>query len=119
MERVITCIGCPMGCQITVTTDDATGAYVKSVGYTCKKGLEYSQDEVTNPTRMVTSVVPVKGSVTPLSVKTARFIPKSKIFDCLAEIQKAEVTLPVHIGDIIIPNVCDTGIDVVATRNLE
>ena len=118
MERIITCIGCPMGCQITVTLDEA-GAFQSAKGNTCKRGAEYAKDEVTNPTRMVTSVVAVEGSKHPLCVKTAKFIPKEKIFDCLKEIRKAKVTLPVHIGDVIVPNVCGTGIDVIATRHLQ
>ena len=118
MEKLITCIGCPMGCQMTVTVDEA-GAFQSVSGNTCKKGAEYAHDEVTNPTRMVTSVMLVDGAREPLCVKTERFIPKGLIFDCLKEIRKAKVALPVSIGDVVVPNVCGTGIDVIATRNLQ
>ncbi len=117
MEKLLTCIGCPMGCQITVTMENGEVASIK--GNTCKKGAEYARDEVTCPTRMVTSVLAVEGAKEPLCVKTAKFIPKDKMFDCLKEIREAKVSLPVEIGDVVVPNVCGTGIDVIATRHLE
>lgn len=118
MEKILTCIGCPMGCQLTVTLDE-NGAFQSVTGNTCNRGKEYAKDEVTNPTRMVTSVLLVGGSKTPLCLKTRKAIPKKLVFDCLKEIRKAKVTLPVKIGDVIVPNVCGTGIDVIATRNLQ
>ena len=115
-ERSITCIGCPMGCIVIVTmhNDDIT----KIEGNVCKKGDEYARDEVSNPTRMVTAVLSVEGSREPLSVKTQHFIPKEKIFDCLDVIYSSKVKLPVSIGDVIVKNVCNTGIDVIATKHL-
>ena len=57
--RNLTCISCPMGCQITVEMD---GSEVLSVtGNTCKRGDVYARKEVTNPTRIVTSTVKVIG----------------------------------------------------------
>jgi len=117
MERVITCIGCPMGCQVTIIMEN--GEIINIENYVCKKGKEYAQDEVTNPTRMVTAVLTVEGSREPLSVKTQQFIPKEKIFDCLDVIYGSKVTLPVSIGDVIVKDVCGTGIDVVATKHLQ
>jgi CxxC motif-containing protein len=115
-ERTITCIGCPMGCLVKVTTEG--GKITDIANYTCKKGREYAIDELTNPTRMVTAVIPVEGRAEPLSVKTKRFIPKDKIFECLEAIRAAKITLPVAIGDIVVPDVCGTGVDVVATKFL-
>ncbi|HIZ39180.1 MAG TPA: DUF1667 domain-containing protein, partial [Candidatus Anaerobutyricum stercoris] len=45
-------------------------------------------------------------------------IPKAKIFDILEEIKPVIVKAPVKIGDVIIPNVAGTGVDVVATKNI-
>ncbi len=116
MERTITCIGCPMGCQVTVTTE---GDEITNIAnYSCKKGREYAIDEISRPTRMVTAVIPVPGSREPLSVKTRRVIPKSRIFDCIKAIEAAKVKLPIAIGDVVVANVCDTGVDIVATKNL-
>ena len=116
MDRIITCIGCPMGCLVTVTMEGGNITDIRD--FVCKKGKEYAQDEVTNPTRMVTAVLSVEGSLEPLSVKTQRFIPKEKIFDCLKEIYGSKLKKPVSIGDVIIADVCGTGVDVVATKHL-
>ena len=116
MERIITCIGCPMGCQVTVIME--AGNIISIADFVCKKGKEYAQDEVTNPTRMVTAVLAVKGCREPLSVKTQQFIPKEKIFDCLEEIYRSKVKLTVNIGDVIIKDVCETGVNVIATKHL-
>ena len=114
--RILTCIGCPMGCQLTVEVEN--GAMVSVTGNTCKRGKDYAEHEVSAPTRMVTSVLMVEGSAEPLSVKTAEAIPKEKIFDCLREIRKAKMKTPISIGDVVVHDVCGTGVDVVATRNL-
>ena len=107
-ERKLTCIGCPMGCPLTVVMN---GKEVVGVtGNTCKRGDVYARKEVTNPTRIVTSTVRVSGgSIDMVSVKTKEDIPLKGI----------EVPAPVHIGDVILENVADTGVDIVATKNVE
>ena len=57
--RNLTCIGCPLGCAITVTMDG--GNVVSITGNTCKRGSDYAAKEVTHPTRIVTSTVCVRG----------------------------------------------------------
>ena len=117
-ERKLTCIGCPMGCPLTVVMN---GEEVVSVtGNTCKRGGVYARKEVTNPTRIVTTTVRVAGgSIDMVSVKTREDIPKGKIFDCVKALKGIEVPAPVHIGDVILKNVADTGVDIVATKNVE
>lgn len=117
MNRTLTCIGCPMGCQIEVTLDE-DGNFVDSKGWSCLIGKRYAQEEVTAPVRTVTALVEVEDRPEPVSVKTANPIPKDKIFDSLAEIKKAKVRAPIHIGDVIIDNLCGTGIALVATKNI-
>ncbi|MBS5510661.1 MAG: DUF1667 domain-containing protein [Clostridium sp.] len=117
-ERRLICIGCPMGCPLVVTMDG--GEVVSVTGNTCKRGEIYGRKEVTNPTRIVTSTVRVSGgSIDMVSVKTKEDIPKGKIFDCVKALKTVEVTAPVHIGDVIMKDVAGTGVDVVATKNVE
>ena len=112
----LTCISCPLGCPLKVETDEK-GAVVQVTGNTRKRGEIYGRKEVTAPERTVTSTVKVEGGSAPLvSVRTKGDIPKEKIFDCMAAIRTAKVNAPVHIGDVVIPNVCGTGVDVVATK---
>ena len=88
-KRDLTCIGCPLGCQITVTMEN--GEVTDVQGNTCPRGDKYAREEVTNPTRVVTSIVKVEGGN----------------------------LAPVKIGDVIVPNVAGTGVDVIATKNIQ
>ena len=117
-KRELICIGCPLGCMITVEMENGE---VKSVtGNTCKRGDVYARKEVTNPTRIVTSIVNVDGGTIPMvSVKTKSDIPKGKIFDCTKALKGIVVHAPVHIGDVILGDVAGTGVDVIATKNVE
>lgn len=115
--RELTCIGCPLGCTLTVTMDGGSVASV--TGNTCPRGDAYARKEVTNPTRIVTSTVRVKnGILAMVNVKTASDIPKDKIFDCIHAIKDVTVEAPVSIGDVILPNVAGTGVDIIAARNV-
>jgi len=116
--RDLICIGCPMGCQLSVTLENGVVSAV--AGNTCKIGDNYARKEVTSPTRIVTSTVAIEGAAHPrVPVKTASDIPKSAIFDVMAAIRCAHVTAPVKVGDIVIPDVAGTGVNVVAARSME
>ena len=112
------CINCPMGCMLTVTMENGEVTEVK--GNTCPKGDIYARKEVVNPTRIVTSTVRITGGDKErVSVKTASDIPKDKIFEVMKDIDNAVVAAPAHIGDVLVKNVAGTGVDVIATRNVE
>ena len=115
--RTLTCIRCPKGCAITVTLE--AGEVISVTGNTCPRGEEYARKEVTNPTRTVTSVVPVHGSTScsMVSVKTAEDVPRDCVLGVIDALRDASVEAPVRIGDVIVPNVCGTGVNVVATKN--
>ena len=116
--RELICIGCPMGCPLTVTME--AGEVISVTGNTCKRGDVYARKEVTNPTRIVTSTVRVScGDVDMVSVKTKEDIPKGKIFECVKALKTVEVPAPVHIGDVLVKDVAGTGVDIVATKNVE
>lgn len=112
MERKLTCIVCPLGCEINVQLADKD--VVGITGNSCPRGAEYARNECTNPKRTVTSTVRcTDGSL--VSVKTERAIPKEKMAECMALINQAVATLPVAIGDVILADVF--GSNVVATQN--
>lgn len=115
--RDLTCIGCPLGCSLTVTMEN--GEVTAVSGNTCPKGDAYARKEVTNPTRIVTSTVRVTGgSAAMVNVKTASDIPKDKIFDCIEALKSIAVEAPVKIGDVILADAAGTGIDIVAAKNI-
>jgi CxxC motif-containing protein len=121
-KRDLTCIGCPMGCQITVELEKKEGGEIEVLsvkGNTCAIGDKYARNEVAHPERTVTSTIVVAGGkLHRASVKTASNIPKDKIFACMEAIDKVAVKAPVAIGDVVIEDVCGTGVNVVATRNV-
>jgi len=118
MEIKLTCIACPMGCPLSVEME---GDKVISVtGNTCPRGKVYGEKEVTNPTRIVTSTVRVSGGESVMvSVKTKNDIPKGKIFDVVKALKDVEIPAPVKIGDVVIADVAGTGVDIVATKNVD
>jgi CxxC motif-containing protein len=109
------CINCPKGCEIEVETCD-TQVSVK--GHLCPRGEAYGRAEATNPVRMVTGLVKVAGSRRPLPVKTRTAIAKGKIAEVTNLLANTTVVAPKHIGDVIIPDVCSTGVDVIATADI-
>jgi CxxC motif-containing protein len=107
-----------MGCRLAVRL--TAGNEVDSVdGAGCGRGAVYARQECVCPTRMVTTLVHVAGRRAPLSVKTTRPVPKERVFDCLKAIHQSEPAAPVRIGDVIVKDVCGTGVDVVATMSTE
>lgn len=114
----LTCINCPMGCPLTIEMEGEQ--VIRVSGNTCKRGEIYARKEVTNPTRIVTTTVKViNGASDMVSVKTKEDIPKEKIFDCVKALKNMQVEAPVHIGDVIAGNITETGVDIVATGNVE
>ena len=117
MEQTITCINCPMGCRMTVTVEN--GQVTAVAGNACKRGERYAHQECVAPERMVTAVIPVPGRTMPVSVKTRTPIPKKDIFACMHQLSQVHLTAPVHAGDVILPNVCGSGVDIIATKTVE
>ena len=116
MKRNLTCIVCPIGCQLTATIED--GVVTEVTGNTCPRGKQYAIDECTNPVRTITTTArTTSGGVIP--VKTDRPIPKNLMFECMKEIDRSVVNLPAHIGDVVIENLLETGANVVVTANME
>lgn len=114
--RTLICIGCPNGCLVTV--DKNPDGSLSITGNTCKKGEEYARNEVTAPKRTVTSIVRVSGGKNPVvSVKTKEEIPKEKIAACMEEINRTVLKAPVSLGQVVIADVADTGVDIVATAD--
>ena len=108
------CINCPQGCELDV---EVSGESVIVKGHRCPRGEAYGRAEATNPTRMVTGLVKVAGSRRPLPVKTCTAIPKGKIAEVTNLLANTTVVSPKRTGDVIISNVCETGVDVVATAD--
>jgi CxxC motif-containing protein len=89
-------------------------------GNECPRGEKHGIHEYQNPTRMLTTTVAIAGGTLPrLPVISAEEIPKIRIKRCLEVLYKMKLSAPVHCGDIIVKNICDTGVDVVASRSMK
>lgn len=110
-KRELTCIMCPLGCQLTVTID---GDNITVTGNNCKRGEVFGKEEVTCPMRIVTSSVKTEKGVR--ACKTSKPVPKSMIFDVMKEIEKLRLK-SVRFGEVVIRNVLNTGADIVITAN--
>ena len=104
-----------MGCHMEVSVSDKKVTGV--IGNTCKRGANYAVDEVTNPKRTLTTTVKTDKGIM-LSVKTADAISREKITEAMTVLSDITVKTPVKIGEIICENICDSGINVIATKNL-
>ena len=112
------CIGCPLGCNLTVDMDGSEVVEVK--GNTCKKGKEYVNQELTNPKRNISSSVKViNGDLEIVSVRLNGSIPKDKIFEVMNEIKNITVDAPIKIGDIVKHNILNLNVDLIATKNID
>ena len=114
--EIITCINCPVGCRMEVQHEGENVISVK--GNTCKRGENYARQECVAPQRMVTAVAPVKNREIPVSLKTRTPIPKKLIDDCMRAVMASPFEAPIAAGDVLIPNVCGTGVDVIATKSV-
>ncbi len=116
-EKQITCIVCPIGCNILVKKDGSTVKIVD--GNKCKRGIDYARSEALDPRRMLTSSVLVIDGEWPLvSVKSSQPVPKDLVFSVLRAIKQEKIKAPVQLGQVIIKNVANTDIDIIATKTI-
>ncbi len=114
-KRQIICTCCPMGCHMEVTLTD--GKVTEVIGNTCKRGAAYAEDECLCPKRTLTTTVKTSTGE-PVSVKTASAIPFEKMTEAMKTLAEVTANVPVHIGDVIVADLCQTGVAVVATKNI-
>ncbi|HWR60640.1 MAG TPA: DUF1667 domain-containing protein [Clostridia bacterium] len=116
--KEIICIVCPMGCQITVSGDGGAKGYTVT-GNACSRGEKYGIKELTDPTRVLTTTVKLKGSPHKrLPVRSDAPIPKGMMFECMRALDSVEAEAPVRIGGIIVENILDTGTNIISTRSI-
>lgn len=114
-----TCIVCPVGCHLKIEEDkNAQQGYIVT-GNNCPRGEKYAIKEMIAPERVVTSTVKINGVTNlVLPVKTTDGIPKEKVLDFMKNINSVAIDLPINRGDIIIENIYDTGVNLVATKSI-
>jgi CxxC motif-containing protein len=115
----MTCIVCPIGCHLKVEVDEE-GKFLSVSGNRCPRGAEYAKQEVTDPRRVLpTSVKVIDGELPLVSVRTEKAIPKRLIFEAMNVIKGLKVKAPVKRGQVIVENLLDTGVNLIATKTVE
>ena len=108
------CIECPKGCRLKVDDD------MNVTGNTCLRGKTYAINELTCPKRVITSTVVIESKlVARMPVMTEQEVPKEKMFDIVKALDEVRLVAPVKCRDVVIENVCDTGVNIIATRTIE
>lgn len=117
------CTTCPSECLLTVEVErDADGhvAEVRRVtGNGCPRGDKFAHQELTCPMRVLTTTVAVSGGdEVLLPVRTAEAIPLELHAQAMALIRGLAVNAPISMGDIVLPNLLNTGIDLIASMDI-
>lgn len=116
MKNELICIVCPMGCRLQISGNLEN---IEVSGNKCKRGIQYATEELTNPTRMICSTVKISGGIHKvIPVKTDKPIPEKHKLEVMELLKDVELKSPVKMGDVVVPNIFNTGINIVATRNM-
>lgn len=118
--RDMVCVVCPMGCHMVLEKDETETSGIKVLHNQCARGKVYAIEEMTAPTRMLTSTVVIEeGFLKRLPVKTTAPIPKQKIMEAMGVLDQVVVKAPIKVGDVIVENLLGTGINIVAARSMK
>jgi CxxC motif-containing protein len=106
-----------LSCEIGLEVNPDNTLTISGQG--CPRGAEYAEEEYTNPVRILTSTVKILGApLERIPVRTESPVPKSLIMHAMKIINEVEITAPVKMGHIVISNLLNTGINVIASRSL-
>jgi len=117
-EVNVICVGCPSGCEVTLTIDDK-GEVTKITGNRCKEGKKYATEEYENPVRVLMATVLTQGSSQPLlPVRTDKPILKTRLSEGMRVLARVRAKPPLKAGDMLVPNLLNTGANIIATSDL-
>lgn len=119
---LVTCVICPKGCSISVDwEEDGDKKVVREVkNNSCPRGYNYASSEVVHPERVLTTTIRVEnGTLSYLPIRSRVAIPKETLLLAMDEIRKMVIQAPVKMGDVIIKNILNTGVDMIASRSTE
>lgn len=115
--RDLICISCPVGCRMQV---EKRGDEICVSGNRCRRGQVFAQEEMTNPKRMLTTVIAVAGEPLRLLPVISRApFPKEKMHEGLAVLRDVVRARPIEEGSVVVADLLHTGIDIVAAKTIE
>jgi len=119
MDKIFICTACPKGCPIRLIPSDKESSGYVITGHLCRRGESFVLAEMTDPVRILTTTLSVdKSNSQRLPVRSDIGIPKTLFLDCMKELKKIRISKPVQMGQIIVENILDTGVNIVASRSI-
>lgn len=116
-NKELTCIVCPTSCTLTVQMENGE-MVVQGAG--CNRGLRYGEKECSSPVRMLTTTIEIKDAIIKrLPVVSEGEILKVKLNECLEYLYQLEVSAPVRCGEVLVEDLCGTGVNLISARTLE
>ena len=117
MKKEMICISCPVGCRLEIEYSDKDN--IKVSGNKCVRGEDYGKEEIFSPRRVVTAVVKTDSKNNSyIPVKSDKPIAKEKIFPLLKILYLKTVKLPVKMGEVMLADYENSGINIVYTRSM-
>ena len=119
-----TCPTCPSECLLTVEVErdaNCTVVEVRSVtGNNCPRGDKFAHQELTCPMRVLTTTVAVSGGDEALlPVRTSEAIPLELHAQAMALIRGLVVNAPIRMGDVVLKDLLNTNIDLIASMDID
>ncbi len=117
MMKELVCIVCPNGCNLQITDEKGK---ITVTGNECKRGEKFAVSELTAPARSLTTCVRTSFADFPmLPVRTDGDIPKDRLFEAMGLLNKVTVDKKLHCGDIVLPHIFGSEINVIATTDIK
>ena len=113
-KKELVCIICPRGCNIISKNN-------KVYGYNCLEGKKFGEEEFKNPKRTLTTTISIyiRGQwYGELPVKTSEPISRERLFDVMKLLSSIYVTPPVRMGEVIVEDLLNTGVSLIATQQV-
>ena len=118
------CTTCPSECLLSVEVERDADGNVEAVhfvtGNSCPRGDKFAHQELTCPMRVLTTTVAVSGGDEALlPARTAEAIPLELHTQAMALIRGLVVEAPIHMGDVVLENLLDTNVNLVASMDID
>ena len=118
------CTTCPSECFLAVEVErDADGAVVEVhsvTGNSCPRGDKFAHQELTCPMRVLTTTVAVSGGDEALlPVRTVEAIPLALHTQAMDLIRGVVVNAPIRMGDVVLEDILDTSINLIASMDID
>ena len=114
-NKSLTCVVCPVGCQIDLCIEDGAVTHMK--GFSCSRGQDYAKAEVIDPRRILTTTVKVRGGMLPVvPVKSDKTLPRNILLECMKVVSRVELIAPLPAGTVAVHDILGTGVNIVTTK---